>query len=80
MGVPVSIFANKQDLEGALPPGDLANTFYAEEDSPNVSPFDRFRVFPVSALNGDGIVPAMTAVIEEAKLNRIYRRNQDQLS
>lgn len=70
--VPVSIFANKQDMDGALTPGDLANTFYADQDT-EVSAFDRFRVYPVSALSGDGVVSAMTAVIEEAKQSNRFK-------
>ena len=48
--IPISIFANKQDLQASLSPGDLANIFYAEDAEANM--FDRFRVYPVSALTG----------------------------
>jgi hypothetical protein len=59
-------------MDGALTPGDLANTFYADQDT-EVSAFDRFRVYPVSALSGDGVVSAMTAVIEEAKQSNRFK-------
>jgi hypothetical protein len=39
--------ANKQDVDGALSPGDLAINFYAIQDAA-----ERSRVFPISALTG----------------------------
>eukprot|EP01038_Epipyxis_sp_PR26KG_P013348 gene13348-17904_t len=62
--IPIIILCNKQDMQGALSPGDLAMNFYAIQDAA-----DRCRVFPVSALTGDGIIQAMHSVIEEAKIN-----------
>jgi len=45
--VPVLIFANKQDLPGALSPGDLAINFFSLQDSA-----DRSSIYPISALTG----------------------------
>eukprot|EP01039_Chlorochromonas_danica_P008889 gene8889-9808_t len=59
---PIFIVANKQDLGGALLPADLAMNFYAIQDAA-----DRARVFPVSAVTGEGLDAALTAIIEEAK-------------
>lgn len=46
-GISVIIMANKQDVDGALSPGDLAINFYAIQDAA-----ERSRVFPISALTG----------------------------
>jgi len=46
-GVPIIIMANKQDLDGALSPGDLAINFYSVQDAA-----ERSRVFPICSLNG----------------------------
>lgn len=67
--IPVVLFANKQDLGGALSPGDLSINFYDEDDAL------RERVFPISALTGAGIVQAVTAVAEIAKANAQYAEN-----
>jgi ADP-ribosylation factor related protein 1 len=60
--VPVITLANKQDLPGALSPGDLAMNFYPVQDAA-----ERARVFAVSAIKGEGIEEAVLAVIDEAQ-------------
>lgn len=61
--ISVIILANKQDLEGALSPGELAINFYAIQDAA-----ERSRVFPISALTGEGMDEAISTVIDEARL------------
>ena len=63
--VPVLTIANKQDLPNAVGPGDLAMSFYSQQDGLP----DRTRVFAVNAIAGQGIEEAITAVVEEALVN-----------
>ena len=63
--VPVLTIANKQDLPNAVSPGDLAMSFYSQQDGLP----DRTRVFAVNAIAGQGIEEAITAVVEEALVN-----------
>mmetsp|Transcript_25663 Transcript_25663/g.44129 ORF Transcript_25663/g.44129 Transcript_25663/m.44129 type:complete len:196 (-) Transcript_25663:153-740(-) len=63
-GISVLIVANKQDVEGALSPADLAINFYSMQDNT-----ERSRVFPICALNGDGVDLAVAAAVELAKLH-----------
>ena len=63
--VPVLTIANKQDLPNALSPGDLAVSFYSQQDGLP----DRTRVFAVNAIAGQGIEECITAVVEEALVN-----------
>jgi ADP-ribosylation factor related protein 1 len=60
--VPLLTIANKQDLPGALTPGDLAMNFYPVQDAA-----ERARVFPVSALNGQGVEDVVLSMIDEAQ-------------
>lgn len=62
--VPVITIANKQDLPGALTPGDLAINFYSVQDAA-----DRTRVFAVNAMLGQGIEECINAVVDEALSN-----------
>ena len=62
--VPILTIANKQDLPGALSPPDLAKIFYPAQDVA-----DRTRVFAVSAISGDGIDDALSAIVDEAIVN-----------
>lgn len=62
--VPVITIANKQDLPGALTPGDLAINFYSVNDAA-----DRTRVFAVNAILGEGIDDCILAVVDEAMIN-----------
>ena len=62
--VPVITIANKQDLPGALTPGDLAINFYSICDAA-----DRTRVFAVNAMLGEGIEDCISAVVDEAMIN-----------
>ena len=62
--VPVITIANKQDLPGALTPGDLAINFYSVNDAA-----DRTRVFAVNAILGEGIEDCILAVVDEAMIN-----------
>lgn len=62
--VPVITIANKQDLAGALTPGDLAINFYAINDAA-----ERKRVFAVNAILGEGIEDCISAVVDEAMIN-----------
>lgn len=59
--VPIFTFANKQDLSGALSPTDLAMNFYPIQDAA-----DRTRVFAISAISGNGIDEAVSAVVDDA--------------
>lgn len=62
------IVANKQDLPGALHPADLAINFYAIQDAA-----DRSRVYPVSAVTGEGLEAALSSIVEEAKKTAAIR-------
>ena len=57
--VPVVIFANKQDLPGALSISDIAQQFEQFE-----SGFSPTKIFPISSITGDGIYEAISSVIE----------------
>ena len=62
--VPVITIANKQDLPGALTPGDLAMNFYVVQDAA-----DRTRVFAVNAISGQGIEECILEVVSEALIH-----------
>lgn len=59
-GVPVLLFANKQDLPGALSDEDVAEMFEVGRSS-------RIRVQPCSALTCEGIESGIRWVVTEAK-------------
>ena len=68
-GVPVVIFANKQDLPGALPPSEVANKLGMNQ----VRGRDWY-VQGTCAVSGDGIYEGMH---ELARLVKEYQRNYD---
>lgn len=71
--VPIFTFANKQDLTGALSPGDLAVSFYQMDSESNAAATERPRVLGTSAVTGAGLTEAVSAVLLEAR--RLSRRN-----
>lgn len=70
--VPIFTFANKQDLPGALSPGDLAVSFYQTDTESNGTVTERPRVLGTSGVTGDGLTEAIAAVLSEAR--RLTRR------
>jgi ADP-ribosylation factor related protein 1 len=62
--VPIMIIANKQDLPGALSPGDIGLHFYPVNDVA-----DRTKVFPVNAIVGQGLEEAIPLIVDEATVN-----------
>jgi signal recognition particle receptor subunit beta len=62
--VPILVIANKQDLPGALPPGDVGLHFYPVNDVA-----DRTQVFPLNAIAGQGLEEAVNAIVNEATVN-----------
>lgn len=57
-GVPVIVQANKQDIEGSLPPSEVASLLALGE---------RQRILPASALRGDGVRATFLTALDAAR-------------
>jgi ADP-ribosylation factor related protein 1 len=68
---PVLLFANKMDVVSALHPGEIATTLFAMQDSSQ-----RRKIFPISALTGEGLDLAIVGLMETAKHSASQRSHR----
>jgi len=64
-GIPVVIFANKQDLPTSMSLSDVASHF-ENADAPT-------KIFPISSLTGAGVQDALSTTIEVGRQRRVGR-------